>query len=578
MIFVEREQIFKKRDEQYVFMGRSRTFNQPRYYGICHIIEFPERPRCDYCGKPMKIDSHSKPVMRIGLRENYETSTAYYRCGHPFCQGSQEPLIRPANPYCAEHDEYDYEVKAKVCELRWAHRLTYEEIVQEMDRLYGIKINHSAIEIILKMYELGCAERYRPEYLKKIYERGGVLLQLDAMKPLKGRRALYAARDYYTSLHLSSKHLHREGKAEIQDFLEKLKGNLAKFRIPVLGIISDAHVAQSQAIATVFGPDIPHSLCHYHFFNLILKKPKELDSSLLTTLRKNLRSLYYVQQYRKSSKGDFSVSDATPFFEHVIHDLYSLSNWRPRKTDPAFSGLTYYQRIKEIALVLVECVSDLDNQLVKLDKKEERRIRKLNLKLQEILDPLQKAAKELSRIYIHLQELSEILENTEESAQEGLALLKHFTGTLTRRKKKKSRGPIEQEFITQLAKFVRTKGVQLFNYRLIPDAPRTNNDQELAFKQLKHLLRRTIGYNAAGNYLLAHGDRMLFVKPDEPFQNIVEILKLVDWITGRKQIQAERTSRTAIMHVMHDPELWLNEMKQLKKKWALLKKRMLKRR
>jgi hypothetical protein len=522
----------------------------------------------------MKVESHSKPVMRIGLRENYETSVAYYRCGHPFCQGSQEPSIRPDNPYCADHDEYDYEVKAKVCELRWAHRLTYEEIVQEMDRLYGIKINHSAIEIILKIYELGCAERYRPEYLEKIRDRGGVLLQLDAMKPLKGKKALYAARDYYTGLHLSSKHLRREGKAEIAEFLENLKENLAKLAIAVLGIISDAHVAQSQAIEAVFGPDIPHSLCHYHFFNLILKKSKELDSHLLTTLRKDLRSLYYLQEYRKNSEGQSPISDETPFFEHIIHDLYTLSNWRPRKTDPAFSGLTCYQRIQEITEVLIECVSDLDNQLVKVEKTEEKRIRKLTLKLKTILETLQNDAEELGRIHLHLQELSAILESREESAQEGLDLLKQFAGTLAKRKASKSCGPIEQEFITQLAKFVKTKGVKLFNYRLIPDAPRTNNAQELAFKQLKHLLRRTIGYSAAGTYLLAHGERMFFVKPDDSFQDIVEILKLVDWMTGRKQLQAERVSWTAIMHVMHDPELWLNEMKRLKKKWALLKKRM----
>ncbi|NVM27765.1 MAG: hypothetical protein HWN65_02895, partial [Candidatus Helarchaeota archaeon] len=157
-------------------MVKSRTFEQPRYNGTCYTIEFSERPKCTHCEKPMKVVSHSKPVMRIGLGENYEISITYYRCGHPFCPGARDPLTRPPNPYCADHDEYDYEVKAKVCELRWSRRLTYEEIEEEMDRLYGIKINHSAIEIVLKMYELGCAEKYRPEYIEKIHSRGGVLL------------------------------------------------------------------------------------------------------------------------------------------------------------------------------------------------------------------------------------------------------------------------------------------------------------------------------------------------------------------------------------------------------------------
>lgn len=301
------------------------------------------------------------------MRENYETSIAYYRCGHPLCPGTRDALIRAPNPYCADSDEYDYEVKAKVYELRWNQRLTHEEIVYEMDRLYSIQINHSAIEITLKMYELGCSEQYRLDYFSKIRDRGGVLLQVDAMKPLKGKNALYAAHDYYTGLALSSKHLNREGQIEIEGFLEKLKNYLVSLGIAILGVISDAHVAQLNAIEAVFGPEVPHSLCHYHFFTLILKKPKELDSQLLTTLRKKMRGMYYLQEYRKTFKGRQAASQETPFVEHVLHDLYTLSNWNPRKKDPAFSGLTYYQRILEITGVLGKYASDLDKRLVILE-------------------------------------------------------------------------------------------------------------------------------------------------------------------------------------------------------------------
>lgn len=555
-------------------MAKSRTFDQDRYYGNCYKVEFKKRPKCIHCKTAMKVVSRGKPVMRIGLRENYETSIAYYRCGHLLCPGARDPLIRAPNPYCADFDEYDYEVKAKVCELRWTQRLTHEEIVNEMDRLYGIKINHSAIEITLKMYELGCAEKYRLDYFRRIRARGGVLLQVDAMKPLKGKNALYAAHDYYTELSLSSKHLHREGQTEIEEFLKRLETYLTSLGIAILGVISDAHVAQLKAIEAIFGPEIPHSLCHYHFFNLILKKPKELDSHLLTTLRKNLRGTYYIQKYRKNLTGKYTVTEETPFIEHLLHDLYTLSNWRPRKRDPAFSGLTYYQRIQEITLALGAYVLDLDKQLVILEKQDERQIRKLALKLQALLETIQEEVVELQWIKAQLQELSEILEDTEETAQEGLNRLRKFTASLNNRRKSKSCGPIEHEFITQLDKFVNTKGTKLFNYRLIPDAPRTNNGQELAFKQLKHLLRRTIGYSAAGTYLLAHGERMLFVNPKESFQKIVEILKQMDWTVDRKRIQAERTRRNATVHVMHDPTRWMNELHVLGEKWALLKKQM----
>jgi len=284
--------------------------------------------------------------------------------------------------------------------------------------------------------------------------------------------------------------------------------------------------------------------------------------------------MYYIQKYRKQLKGNYPVTEGTPFLEHLLHDLYTLSNWRPRKKDPAFSGLTYFQRIQEITAALGKNVLDLDSQLVMLEKQDERQIRKLALKLQALLEPIQEEVGELQRIQAHLQELSEILEDSEETAQEGLDRLRKFTALLDSRTKGKSCGPIERDFITQLAKFVKTKGTKLFNYRLIPDAPRTNNGQELAFKQLKHLLRRTIGYSAAANYLLAHGERMLFVNPKESFQRIVEILKEMDWTIDRKRIQAERTKRNATIHIMHDPIRWMNELSALGEKWALLKKQL----
>ena len=558
-------------------MTISRTFAKPRYKGMCCEIDFAERPKCQYCGKPMRIVTHGKPVMRIGLYENYETSLVYYRCGQAFCLGRRASLLRPSNPYCADDDEYDYEVKAKVCELRWTKRLTYAEVEQEMEHGYGIQINHSAIEIILKMYEIGCETRYRPDYLAKIQARGGILIQLDAMKPLKGKAALYSARDHYSGLHLSSKHLMREGHQEIAKFLQKLKTDLADLNIPILGIISDAHRGQLIAIEAVFGPDIPHSLCHFHFFELILKKPKALDSQIVTNLRQQLRDLYYIQEYRKSLEKDTPISEEIPFIDHVLHDLYTLSNWTPRKKDPCFSSLPYFQRIQEIATLLTECVVELDIQHLLIPPKIDKRLRTLSQKLATITESVRNELTELDRIKHVLQQIADILENNTESAEMGFERLTKLVATLNMHQKVSPGGAVEQEFVRKLTNFVKTKGAKLFTYRALPDAPRTNNSQEIAFKQLKHFLRRTIGYESAGAYLLAHGEYMLFVNPDESFSTIIDILKTIDWTTTKQRVSRERTYRNVIMHIIHDPDRWKKELAQLREKWTLFIDQMLKR-
>lgn len=104
--------------------------------------------------------------------------------------------------------------------------------------------------------------------------------------------------------------------------------------------------------------------------------------------------------------------------------------------------------------------------------------------------------------------------------------------------------------------FVGTKGELLFNYKLVEGAPKTNNDQELKIKQLKHFLRRVIGHAAASSFLLNHGERLIFVNPKESVSGILEILKSVDYGEVQKRIAAERNPRDRMPLLMHRPDEW----------------------
>ncbi len=105
-------------------------------------------------------------------------------------------------------------------------------------------------------------------------------------------------------------------------------------------------------------------------------------------------------------------------------------------------------------------------------------------------------------------------------------------------------------------KFIGSKGELLFNYKLVEGAPTTNNGQELKIKQLKHFLRRVIGHAAASSFLLAHGERLLFVNPKESASGILEILRSVDYCDARKRIAAERNPRDCMPLLVHRPEDW----------------------
>jgi len=112
-------------------------------------------------------------------------------------------------------------------------------------------------------------------------------------------------------------------------------------------------------------------------------------------------------------------------------------------------------------------------------------------------------------------------------------------------------------------KFVGTKGELLFNYKLVAGAPTTNNAHELRYKQLKHLLRRVVGFTAASTYLLAHGERLVFVDPKEKFAGILAILKSVDYAVVQKTIAGERKSSDRLTLLLHVPEKWEEHLKAL---------------
>lgn len=157
------------------------------------------------------------------------------------------------------------------------------------------------------------------------------------MKPLKGNPGLYTTCDYSTDLVLHSKRLKSESMVKIVDFLTTTKNRIEKeLGVLVIGIISDALPAQRKAIEKVF-PGVPHCLCHYHFYNLVFKAPKQLDNSLMTQTRKFLRNLYYLNKTKNyANQGKFWEPEFS-FTKEILETLRSLSNWKKRPKDPFLS-------------------------------------------------------------------------------------------------------------------------------------------------------------------------------------------------------------------------------------------------
>lgn len=534
----------------------------PRHNGTIKIIGFDERPICRHCKNPIKIVSSMVVGPIVGLTENYDVRKYYYQCGRALCDGGDEKPVQAKNIIYPPKSDFGYEVHAKVAEFRWNRKFTYEEIIAQMQKDFGIILNLATTERMLKTYEIGCSQKYKPEYIERIRENGGVLLTIDGMQPLKGNSPLYTTRDEFTGLKIHAKRLTSESTKQIKEVLIAAKQRIeTELKVKVIGIISDAHPKQRKAIAEVF-PGVPHCLCHYHFYKYVFKAPKDLDSNLMTQTRKFIRGLYYLNKEKIYDNQGKHWEPKFSFTKDLLTVLRALSNWKSRPRDPIFVGAELFSRLADVLDLLEGFLTKFDAARVQFE--DERVIRGLYLKIKEYIEANQDKIRELETIKLHVSEIKHILDDEKASAENALELLENYCKKLAALQLREDCGPVEAQFIVKLTKYVETKGDLLFNYKRIEGAPKTNNLHELSFKQLKHLLRKIIGFRTAKSYILSHGEHIIFVDPQEGFEGILEILRGMDYKKARELIRSGRTSRDSIRFVMHDLKRWNSKLQALK--------------
>jgi len=539
------------------------ALNSSRPVGSIRQVKFDVRPNCKYCGKPLVIRDSSKPRIIVDLFENMPIIISYYQCNKFSCEGKKMAYIVPVNPFAPLKGEYSYQVLAKICHLRWQKHLTYDEICTFMKSEYQIVLSRTTVENALKIYEIGASHKYIPEYSEKIQKNGGIILTIDGMAPLKGHSSLYVAYDYNSGLTLVAKRLSDQKTETIETFLNQIKNKIdSQLEVPVCVIISDALVAQLMAIENVF-PGLPHCLCHFHFFKLILVNSMNQDSQITTFLRKRLRKQSDIKSFKEKRLRFDTQTQIGAAFQYIFEGLIALSNWKRHPKDPCFSGLIFYQRITDILEQIREIISipNLDLEPI-LDKTTRERLVSF---LSDLLNESAVIAGELSIIHEYLEESAEILGNLDTSFNVGLRHIRKLRDRLRKRRFSEKCGPIEKNFIEELMKFIRTKGELLFNYKRVSGAPTTNNAHELKYKQLKHFLRRVIGFAAAKKYLLYHGERIVFINKDESLQSIILILQNTDFESARKTIEDERQPRNGLPNIMHYRPKWDEYIHRIKK-------------
>ena len=543
-------------------MSTAYAKNAFRNRGEIYNLSLDTNPLCASCHKPMGITTRKK-VIHIGLKSTYKVSIPTYTCLHKYCSDYLKKRIKLEDPYAAPKMAYDYEVQAQVVYIRWNEHATYKEIIERLDDRFEIKIDRTAVETILKTYELACKRTYKGTIVEKLNEIGGLLICVDVVEPLKGKKGVLVAYEYYTGITLGSRRLPNGKQETYESFLQDLETRIkTDIGVPILGIISDALPAQRKAIAITL-PNVPHCLCHYHFYALVLKDAKQADSNIITELRSKLRGNYYIKQFTERKLKGTLTNSQFENLEVFFEPLEELKDWKRKPKDPCFSGTELQNRLHDLLDKFKIMQEKVFEGKIHLTKYSIKVVNKMITFLDSILANIHPISKQLIGIHENLEDLTYILGKCEKSATQGLKEFLNFIDDLNSDKNLANKGEIYIEFAQNIRKYAETKGKLLFNYRTIPNAPTTNNFQELQFKQLKYAIRRMIGHQNAKSFFVTHGEAIVYVDPDESLDGIRQILENCNQSTLREEIKSNRRSLNSWNLVIHDQIRWTQKMKEI---------------
>jgi hypothetical protein len=167
----------------------------------------------------------------------------------------------------------------------WEHR-TLDEIWELARHHFPISRRQVMYLIVDFLCLLKAAQPARIEKQRKLYERRGLLLSVDAMQPEKGNDVLYVVRELRTHLTLQAIKVTNQRRLTIRDQVLRPVDCLG-FR--VRGVVSDAEEALEWAVNALW-PGCPQHACHFHVLREAGRPIAEADQHWMVEMKQELRA------------------------------------------------------------------------------------------------------------------------------------------------------------------------------------------------------------------------------------------------------------------------------------------------
>jgi hypothetical protein len=220
-----------------------------------------------------------------------------YRCRTADCPRFHQ-ATRPEEEgrWALPHGEFGLDVIALVGTLRYQEQRSIPQIHQELQRR-GVHIASRTVTDQLYRYEeLLALHLADPKRLQEcLRKHGQVILALDGLQPDVGHEVLWVLRDCCSGEVLLARSLLGATEQDLVPLLEDVAATCQALQIPIKGVISDGQHSIRKAVAHAL-PDVPHQLCHFHYFREAAKPMAEADRHAKKELKKQVRGVRPIER------------------------------------------------------------------------------------------------------------------------------------------------------------------------------------------------------------------------------------------------------------------------------------------
>ena len=476
------------------------------------------------------------------------------------------------------HSTFGYDIIATIGWKRQTGHQIYDDIHESLlpkVQISASQVRHLYTERYLPL--LACNERALFGQLKQTSKKSGLIYTLDGLAPEGGEPQLWVVRELHTNLTIRSGWLGGQDQTTFENFLEPI----AELDLNVTTIMSDKQRGLVPAIQTVF-PNTPHAYCQAHYLGNIAEPVANADESMKVALRKNVRNqagdLIRSEHHGEEQGRVLTVTGILPSsIDEPDSATASPQNTRNEQEDivnalirrvrylltlkgrPPFrlAGIEMFERLTELALELDEFICHIpDSRLQELQ--------------QGICIALRNASNEYADIKHAagwLQDISDLLEVDEKNPRTAEKVRAELFAYLASIKKQGEGNPILTDFAQKICKTTGNYAIGLFHSYDNPDIPRTNNERESEFRELKRRILKTTGQKGATLRLIQRSGAWELIPTPDSISEIVSAISQTDFEEFCKERQRVRKHRKRFRLHTRSADQANKQLKKLKERW-----------